>query len=44
MLVQVHVHAGTMESSDARGFVDFANRYVGYKAIIPSMTQEEVLW
>ncbi len=40
----VNVHTGAMESTGAEAFVDFANRFVGYRAIIPSMTQEEVLW
>jgi len=33
-----------MEASDAQGFVDFANRNLHLGAIIPSMTQEEILF
>ena len=40
----ISVHTGGMESLDAAYFVDFANRFPGYKSIIPSATQEEVLF
>ena len=40
----VNVHNGYMENSDASVFVDFANRFIHIGCIIPSMTQEEVLF
>jgi len=40
----VRVHTNSMEASKARGFVDFANADLHIGGIIPSMTQEEVLF
>jgi len=40
----INLHIGTMEESDAKPFVDFANRYIHIGRIIPSLTQEEVLF
>jgi len=42
--VQVNVSTEGMESSDAPYFVDFANKFIHIGCIIPSMTQEEVLF
>jgi len=40
----IKLHIGSMEDSDAKPFVDFANRYIHIGSIIPSLTQEEVLF
>jgi len=40
----LHVHLGPMEASSGRGFVDFANADLHIGSIIPSMTQEEVIF
>ncbi|KAG2385790.1 hypothetical protein C9374_002939 [Naegleria lovaniensis] len=40
----VRVHSGRMEDVPCRGFVDFANRFIHIGSIIPSLTQEEVLF
>ena len=41
---RVRLHTGRMEDSDAEVFFDFANRDLHIHAIIPSLTQEEVLF
>jgi len=38
------LHSGRMEDINVRGFVDFANRFIHIGSIIPSLTQEEVLF
>ncbi|KAF0978113.1 hypothetical protein FDP41_002628 [Naegleria fowleri] len=40
----IRVHCGRMEDIPCRGFVDFANRFIHIGSIIPSLTQEEVLF
>lgn len=41
---RVRLHTDRMEDSDAEVFFDFANRDLHIHAIIPSLTQEEVLF
>lgn len=41
---RVHLHTGRMEDPDAEVFFDFANRDLHIHAVIPSLTQEEVLF
>ncbi len=41
---KVHLHTGRMEDVDAEVFFDFANRDLHIHAVIPSLTQEEVLF
>ncbi len=44
LAVQANLFDAFMEVSDAPGFVDFANQYLQIHQIIPSCTQEEVLF
>ena len=41
---QFKIHSNRMEDVNARSFVDFANRFIHVGAIIPSLTQEEILF
>ncbi|MFO0603410.1 MAG: hypothetical protein U0324_09565 [Polyangiales bacterium] len=41
---RVELHTGRMEDPDAEVFFDFANRDLHIHAVIPSLTQEEVLF
>ncbi|TPX59747.1 hypothetical protein SpCBS45565_g07666 [Spizellomyces sp. 'palustris'] len=41
---RINVHTGRMKSSDAFAIVDFANRRLHIHSIIPSATQEEILF
>lgn len=41
---RVRLHTGRMEDPDAEVFFDFANRDLHIHAVIPSLTQEEVLF
>ncbi|KAJ3117528.1 hypothetical protein HK100_000808 [Physocladia obscura] len=41
---QVNFLSGSMEQSDSENFVDFANKYLHIHSIIPSATQEEILF
>ncbi|KND05199.1 uncharacterized protein SPPG_00859 [Spizellomyces punctatus DAOM BR117] len=43
-VTRINVHTGRMESSDASAIVDFANRRLHVHSIIPSATQEEILF
>eukprot|EP01112_Ceratiomyxa_fruticulosa_P019505 TRINITY_DN6397_c0_g1_i3.p1 TRINITY_DN6397_c0_g1~~TRINITY_DN6397_c0_g1_i3.p1 ORF type:complete len:423 (+),score=64.11 TRINITY_DN6397_c0_g1_i3:350-1618(+) len=40
----INIHTGIMEDSNATSFVDFANKRLHIHSIIPSATQEEVLF
>ncbi|EFC45448.1 predicted protein [Naegleria gruberi] len=40
----IKLHDGRMEDILCRGFVDFANRFIHIGSIIPSLTQEEILF
>jgi len=40
----VHIHDGLMENSRAGSFVDFANSQIHIGQVIPSLTQEEILF
>lgn len=42
-LSRILIHSDRMESKDAHGFVNFANKHFGYGRIINSCTQEEIL-